>query len=116
MNKYLDPKDLIISKLLKRSECAVQVASAIEDEYGIFSWGWNSMGSSGLGIHAEDHAIERANPRRLFGSTIYVAARRKRNNKIVTAKPCLDCDNLIKLFNIGRVVYRDGEGRWIQSI
>jgi len=112
MDKNKDPRELVV-QLLKRSGCAVQVASIIEDKWGIFSWGWNHSGRDGLGQHAEAHAFDRANYDRLEGATIYVAARRNRNGRVVTARPCLNCDGLITLYNLGKVIYRDGEGRWI---
>lgn len=110
MNTKADPKELAVS-LIKRSVCAVQVAAVIEDRYGVFSWGWNHMGNTGLGTHAEEHAMSRANVDRLKYSTIYVAASRRRNSKTVTAKPCEGCQPWLDIYQM-RIVYRDGDGKW----
>lgn len=107
--KGLRPSDLAVD-LLDRSTCQVQVAAVLVDS-SIHAWGWNSMGPSGYGLHAEHHTLTRANKRRLKGSTMYVAARRKKSGNTVTAKPCLECQPLLK--HVGKVVYRDGDGRWV---
>lgn len=109
MIKPKDPRELA-ETLLSRSNCAVQVASVLEDDYGIHSWGWNSSGN-GYGMHAEKHCLMRVNPNRAYESTIYVAARRKRNGHIVTAKPCAECQQLLTKYAI-RVFYRDKDGVW----
>ena len=109
MNTNLHPQDLVVS-LTNRSVCSVQVAAIIVDHHGCLSWGWNNSGEDGLGQHAERHSLYRANRRRLMGATMYVAAKRKRNGKVVTAHPCEDCQKL--LTKVGEVVYRNGEGEW----
>lgn len=111
MIKPSDPRKLAID-LLPRSICSVQVAAVIADDSGIFSWGWNSVGS-GLGEHAEAAAIRRAGNRdRLEYSTIYVASQRNRNDKTVLSKPCEDCMQRIKAAGIYLVYYRLANGRW----
>ncbi len=110
MRKPVSGKDLAID-ILTRSPCSVQVGAAIEDGNGIFSWGWNSEGFDGYGLHAEAHAIRRANKRRLVGATIYVASLRKRNTKVVISKPCPACQQLIQKWQL-RVVWRDSDGEW----
>jgi deoxycytidylate deaminase len=108
MKKPPDPRELA-EEILKRSICNVQVGAVIADSHGIFAWGWNSVGS-GMGIHAEIHALSRANRKRLPGATIYVAAQRARNQKIVTAKPCPECAVAIPRNTFIR--YRDENGDW----
>ena len=110
MIKPSDPRVLAVD-LLPRSICSVQVAAVISDGAGIFSWGWNSVGD-GWGIHAEAHAIRRANKRRLRGSTIYVASQRMRNEKTIRSKPCDDCQALIDKWGLS-VLYRDPNDTWI---
>lgn len=100
----------VAESLLNRSSCSVQVAAILVDKWGIFAWGWNSMGPDGRGQHAEDHCLKRANKSRLANAIMYVCARRTRNKKIVTAKPCEQCQP--KLKNIGTVCYRDKDGMW----
>lgn len=109
MLKPMDPRELAVD-LLTRSTCKVQVAAVLADHAGIFSWGWNSSWD-GYGMHAEPHAITRANKRRLKGATIYVAARRKRNNKTVSAKPCDPCALWVRKWGLA-VEYRNGDGVW----
>lgn len=111
MQKPKDPKELA-EAILSRSVCCVMVGAVIADGWGIHSWGWNGMGSDGYGMHAEAHAISRANPRRLKGSTVYVAALRKRNGKPVGCKPCPGCAKLLKACGLS-VRYRDGKGVWV---
>ena len=108
MNLKLDPKIVVVS-LLDRSVCAVQVASILVDKYGIFSTGWNSSGD-GFGEHAEIHCLSRCNRRRLSHSTMHVAARRRRNGKMVIAKPCSACEWAVR--HVKEVVWRDRDGVW----
>lgn len=110
MDTRKDPRE-IAEAILTRSVCAVQVGACLADGWGVFSWGWNSSGAEGMGEHAECACLRRANFRRKFGATIYVAARRKRNGRIVTAKPCEGCEPLLKRWGL-KVWYRDGEGDW----
>lgn len=97
-----------------RSGCSVQVGAALVDANGIFAWGWNSVGFDGHGLHAEAHAILRANKKRLAGATIYVSSTRRRNNKIVTSKPCEDCQKLLNKWNI-KAIWRDNNGNWSEE-
>lgn len=96
--------------LLDRSICAVQVAAVIADSWGIIAWGWNSSGN-GYGWHAEAHAISRANRHRLQGASIYVAAKRYRNNRVVIAKPCEDCMTYLKGM---KIYWRNSNGDWVR--
>ena len=111
MQKPRDPRELAID-LLPRSTCQVQVAAVIADKHGIFSWGVNHVGFDGLGMHAEHEAIRRSNRKRLVGASIFVSGRRRRNGKVVVAKPCEDCHNRIVAAGISRVYYQVGEGLW----
>ena len=82
MRKPAHASDLAVD-ILARSTCMVQVGAAIVDYKGsIISWGWNSSGPSGCGLHAEAHAIGRANRKRLRGATIYVASVRQKNDGV----------------------------------
>lgn len=108
MNLKAHPTEIALA-LLSRSICSVQVAAVLVDDWGVFSWGWNSMGPDGLGQHAEEHAISRANRKRLEGATIYIASQRKRNKRPVCSRPCETCQPILK--GIG-VVFRDGDGNW----
>jgi deoxycytidylate deaminase len=110
MRKPVSGKTLA-SEILSRSSCSVQVGAAIADHHGIHSWGWNSSGPDGFGQCAEQHAILRANRKRLRGATIYVASVRRRNEKIVISKPCEKCQKLINKWNL-HVLWRDSDGDW----
>ena len=110
MRKPNDPRELVLA-LLKRSQCHVQVAAVLSDDFGIHSWGWNSSGSTGLGEHAEAMTIRRANRDRLPYSTLWVAARRRKSGNTLTAKPCLDCQS--RIWRVGGVVWRDSNGVWV---
>ena len=107
--KGQDPRDLVVG-LLERSICKVQVAAVLADNWGIHAWGHNHMGFRGNGMCAEAFCLSRANRKRLPNAVMYVAAKRKRNGKIVTARPCLECQGFVKVCK--DVVYRDGEGEW----
>lgn len=110
MNKPSDPRELAID-LLPRSTCTVQVAAVIADDHGIFAWGWNSAGN-GFGEHAEAAAIRRASKRRLKGATIYIASRRRRNEKTVCSKPCPDCWGRVESTGARKVAWRESNGIW----
>lgn len=115
MRKGLDERD-VAKGLLSRSVCRVQVAAVLHDRHGIFSWGWNHSieeGVKGGGMHAEAHAIRRANPKRLSGATLTVAGRRRKSGNWVYAKPCKDgCFKLAEYYNIQRVQYTTKDGGW----
>lgn len=102
-----DPKYIAVN-ILERSICAVQVGACIEDKTGILAVGWNSVGK-GFGWHAEAHAVYRANRNRVKGSTIYIAAKRKRNGVNVIARPCDACMPYLVGMNIW---WRDKTGIW----
>lgn len=55
-------------------------------------------------IHSELHALIGVDSRKLCGATIYVA-RRKRTGEIGLAKPCSECEKLLRQYNIKRVCY-----------
>lgn len=110
MFKPKDPRQLAVD-LLHRNECSVQVVAVLADKHGTHSWGHNHAGPDGMGEHAELHCIKRANRARLKRSTLYIAAQRRRTfEKIVTARPCPKCQQIIK--GCLEVVYRDADGKW----
>ncbi len=111
MIKPDDPRQLALDIML-RSICSVQVGAAIADSSGkIISWGWNNVGS-GWGIHAEAHAIRRANKDRLEGSTIFVSSQRARNAKTINSRPCDACSDLIYKWKM-KYVFRAPTGLWL---
>lgn len=112
MNTRRSPKE-IAEAMMSRSLCLVQVGACVEDREGrIIAWGWNSSGQDGFGLHAEAHAILRANRHRLRGAAIYVASRRRRSGNSVTSKPCLGCQILIKGAGLAQVLWRDKNKIW----
>ena len=110
MIKPDDPRDLVLN-LLSRSVCAIQVASVIADDVGIFGWGWNSMGPTGYGLCAERHAIGRSKRVRLWEATIYVAGKYKDKGTVVNSKPCEKCQAMIDKYGM-TVVFRGKDGKW----
>lgn len=124
MNVRKSARELALD-LLARSSCSVQVAAVITDADGrIFAWGWNHVVESGAGKHAEAHAIERANKQRLFGATITVAGRRKKNGNLLCARPCerihpaqlaahsSPCMELLKKHGIATIEHSTSSGGW----
>ena len=106
----------LASDLCSRSPCNVKMAAVITDRNGrVVSWGWNGTGSDGLGLHAEEHAIQRANRRRLWGAVITVAGQRR--GKAITSKPCAErCHRRIARAGIARIEYFNaGNGQWAQE-
>ena len=102
----------LLRKLLNRSICSVKVAAILRCEDKVVAVGWNHIGFDGLGMHAEADCLRRVNLRRLQASTLYVAAERKRNGRAVKARPCPDCERLIRGLAVGRVLWRDSDGEW----
>lgn len=102
----------IVESLLRRSPCRVQMAAAIFDNHGVFSWGWNNPGVNGLGEHAEICAIKRATKKRLKGATLVVAGRYRKSGGSVEALPCEICYGMAKDAGIKRIIYRTRTGEW----
>lgn len=110
-----DPKQLAID-LLDRSICLVKVSAVIFDNHGIFAWGWNSMGVTGFGTHAEVHAIERANKKRLKGASIAVAGKGYKSQRIISSRPCDKCRDRIMKVGINRIFIQNKAGIWVRTI
>lgn len=112
MRKNKTAEELAID-LAGRSRCSVRVGSVIIDKHGrLVSWGWNGIGSDGMGLCAEAHALSRGNRKRLAGSDIYVAGFRTRTGRPVTAKPCQDCQRMLDWAGIRRAFYYTKEHTW----
>jgi cytidine deaminase len=112
MNTRAHPSE-IASSILWRSPCRIKVGAVIEDSNGAYSWSWNHTGFDGLGEHAEQGAIRRANKGRLEGSIIWVATIRQRNKKVINSRPCDKCQELIESYGL-RAIYRDAKGEWVK--
>lgn len=112
MNKNKIPIELALD-VARRSICRVKMGAVIVDWKGrVISYGWNHhLSTDGPGNHAEMHAIQRANKRRLAGSTIYTAGIRPRKLNLVYAKPCELCRSLIMAVGIEKMVWMDKEGK-----
>jgi tRNA(Arg) A34 adenosine deaminase TadA len=114
MRKNLTPRELALD-LLDRSSCKVQVSAVLSDNYGIFSWGWNSPPTNPnkiKGVHAEAHAIRRANSKRLKNATLTIAARRRKSRTIILSRPCENCMSIIKNNRIKRAEYTTKDSTW----
>ena len=75
-----------------------------------FEWGWNHAGC-GLGEHAEQHALRRANPARVSGATITVYGRRRASGHPVLSWPCAECLAALVRAGVANVAYFD-KRRW----
>lgn len=105
------PARQLVLDLLERSTLKVRVAAVVSDRHGrIISWGWNH----GY-VHAEEHALSRANPKRIPGSTVTVAGRRRSGNWVL-GRPCTkkgkNCLGMIFGRGVLKVEYLDKEGGW----
>ena len=109
MNLNKPPKQ-VLEKLLDRSRCQVQVAALLMDKVGIFAWGWNSEGQTGLGEHAEMAAMRRCNFHRVPKAVMWIAARRKKSQNPVNSRPCGACWPAVS--RCAYVVYRNKAGEW----
>lgn len=88
------------------------MAAVLSDPQGrIVSWGWNIGGSRPL--HAEIHALSRANPRRVLGSTLYLVGRRAKSGNWVQAFPCRKkCLVFVRTRGVRQIVWLNKEGAW----
>lgn len=113
MNAKRDPREIAV-ELLKRSICKIQVAAVLTDKNGCnFGWGWNYPTPDGFSMHAEFHAIFSANPKRLKGSSITVAGKRRRSGNWVYSRPCeKKCLPLIKSVGISEIEFITPFGEW----
>ena len=117
MNTRIDPREMAIA-LCFRSACWMKMAAVLSDAHGVFAWGWNHAGPDGLGMHAEEHALHRANRQRLRGATIYVAglcpgAQKSRRRRFVVSAPCeARCLPLLRATGIQSVQFVRADGSW----
>ncbi|MEK7567011.1 MAG: hypothetical protein AAB527_02675 [Patescibacteria group bacterium] len=96
-----------------RSPCNVQVGAVLTDKQGrLIHGGWNNPGN-GFGMCAEEHAIKRANPKRLYGSTLTITSFRKKNGNPVFCQPCENCFTFAKKRGVEIVEHNDKNGNWI---
>ena len=108
MNTTKSPKTICVD-LLHRSPCRVQMAAVLVDQQQrVYSWGWNNNYQ-----HAEVHAIKRANPKRVSGSTLYLAGRRAKSGNWVYAFPCSSkCYKFVLRWGVTRLVSLGKDGVW----
>jgi len=79
--------------------------TAINDK--VISYGWNYcifmssknphenyMNGKKVSIHAEEHALRRADPRKLKGAVMYIA-RKTYDGNYANSKPCIKCEAII---------------------
>jgi pyrimidine deaminase RibD-like protein len=90
------------------------MAAIFSDDMGIFAWGWNHSGS-GYGTHAEEHAISRANRKRLKGCVASVAGLRHRptGTVYVFSSPCRErCWPLLERVGVKTIEFLNLNGTW----
>jgi len=115
MNTRVSRRELALDLCL-RSACHIKMATVCSDARGIFAWGWNSSGRGGLGQHAEEHAIGRANRNRLHGCVVTVAGFRYRSKgqiSYVLSCPCKErCWPLLKRVGVKTIEFLHPDGHW----
>ena len=109
MPSFQSPKDAALY-YMKRSTCAVQVGAVLWDKRGFVAAGWNHMGDSGFGEHAETACLKRTPHKKAVGAVMWVVARRKKSKNPVNSSPCAFCWSLLK--NCKYVCYRAKDGTW----
>lgn len=86
-------------------------AVIVDGKGALVSAGWSHMTlvhrAQYYSMHAELHAILRADPKRLRGSTIYVACVAGKSGNITSAKPCGACEAIIREVGITAVVFTE---------
>ncbi|MEK7212749.1 MAG: hypothetical protein WAP51_01285 [Candidatus Sungiibacteriota bacterium] len=114
MNTRRTPRELA-RDLSARAAGKYQMAAVLSDRRGIFAWGWNHsvriIGANAVEtVHAEEHAIKRANPRRLSGSTLTVYGE-KNTGKLLFARPCKErCEVMAKKHGVAKIEYHASDG------
>jgi hypothetical protein len=126
MNTRISRRELAID-LCSRSACYIKMAAVCSDSSGIFAWGWNSSGRDGYGQHAEEHAISRANRKRLKDCVVTIAGLRHRKGGVsgitheryhgyvsyVFACPCKDrCWPLLQAVGVKTIEFIHPDGHW----
>lgn len=116
MRTELGAQRLALDLLRRCTLKKVQMTAVLSDRSGaIFSWGWANDWQ-----HAERHAIDRANPRRVPGATLTIAGRRTRSGNVVCSRPCdkpgrPSCLAFAKGAGITTIEYRTKQGEWIKE-
>jgi len=115
VNTKVLPRELAL-ELCKRSTCRWKMAAVLSDVHGIFAWGWNHMLKDapevGAGMHAEHHAIMRANRKRLRGAMLTVAGRYSKSHNNLLSRPCPKCLALAMKYGIKTIEYLTKDGSW----
>lgn len=100
-------------KVAKRSTIKrFKTGAVIVDRNGaIVSLGWSHMTDRRMAqyysMHAELHAILRAEKSRLKGATMYVATIVGKSGNVTSAKPCPACEGVIASVGIKDVVFTE---------
>lgn len=90
------------------SHARYQIGAILTDQRDrIFSWGWAHPHNGKSSIHAEEHAIRRANPARLRGSTVIVAGYRVGTDRLICSRPCIRCHQRLQSVGVRKVIYSD---------
>ena len=114
MNTHRDPRELVLA-LTKRADFKFQVACVIADKQGVFSWGWaHSLVNKYTSMHAEIHALSRANRERVKGAIMYVAATPRGQDRFVLAFPCDNCRLYLNNYQIRQVIFTTPSQTWKQ--
>jgi len=106
------PASVLAIDILSRSTYKIaRMGAVIYDNFGIIAWGWNHWhlndGNKDVPptIHAEIHAIMRANRRRMRGATIVIACKMRSEKNIHLAMPCEKCMKRIIKTGIKKIIF-----------
>lgn len=120
MNTRKTPRELA-RDLSARAGGKYRMAAVLSDKRGIFGWGWNHtvriIAANAVDtVHAEEHAVGRANPRRLPGATVTVYGE-KHSGKVLFARPCRErCEKILKRRGINRIEYHAPDGWHVEDL
>ncbi len=92
------------------------MAAVLSDKNGNFGWNINTKGLRG-GIHAEEGAFRRANPKRLCGATLTVVGLRLESGNLLCSRPCeRRCLGLAIKHGIGKIEYINQARIWVVEV
>lgn len=114
MDTKRSPTSVAFALTRRSTHRKYMMAAVLVDRSGrVFAWGWNHtpgvVMEKVISLHAEHHAIIRANRARIRGATIIVVGVTKKG-RVIVAKPCEHCEALIQKYGIVRVIYSTPAG------
>lgn len=111
MNTRRPATDLALDILSRSTYKISKLGAVIYDNFGIISWGWNHWYLNDGNydtpptIHAEVHAITRANRKRMRGSIMVIACKMRSEKNVHLAMPCEKCMKRIIKVGIKKIIF-----------